>query len=184
MSPTELLHTPLRLRGLGPALIWPDALTAACADPALALVGHVVETPGGCWSPSALRVARRQQNAEERARQRCRALFAEANGFNNLRFYRDPTRTSPRAVYHDFSLQQLRAGGGSRNSYLLHHPHEDHPEHFRLARRPAAIVVHLYGALTEQDLDSLVVVGLTIDRLPFSWYFPGTTVAYCYRRAA
>jgi hypothetical protein len=53
----------------------------------------------------------------------------------------------------------------------------DHPDFFWQRRRSPALVVHLSGDLVLNTVPEKLVV----DRLPESWYWPGTTTAYVFR---
>lgn len=77
-----------------------------------------------------------------------------------------------------FSLRRL-AGIRQRRAWVSDSGEEavghefDHAEFFKRDRRPAAIVVHNYGGPPP------AVPGLRLVRLPWSWYYPGRTTAYC-----
>jgi len=57
----------------------------------------------------------------------------------------------------------------------------DHPDCFVLDHKPAAIVSHTY-APWEKCVEFAQELGLDAERLEFSWYYPGGTIAVLFTR--
>jgi hypothetical protein len=72
--------------------------------------------------------------------------------------------------------EYLRTGRGRRPQVNHHAGVIDHAQFFIANRRPAAILTHSY-----KSWESLVAFattqGLNIERLPYSWYYPGGCTA-------
>ena len=89
-----------------------------------------------------------------------------------------------------FTLRMLRAGspGRTRDDYRGEswHPEIDHPEFYRLPRRPwrpAAILSHTY-APRAQIVTFAAENGLAVEFLDASWYYPGATTAVVFTARA
>lgn len=57
----------------------------------------------------------------------------------------------------------------------------DHAEYFMCQRKPVAILTHSYAPI-ESCLEFARQRGLTAELLPFSWYFPGRSVAVLFTK--
>ena len=91
---------------------------------------------------------------------------------------------------HGFSLRQLLTATHGRSWYDYRgecwHPEIDHPEFYRLPRRPwrpTAILSHSY-APPAQIATFAAEHGLAAEFLEKSWYFPGATTAVVFTARA
>lgn len=97
--------------------------------------------------------------------------FAKLNGWKVARTHFDP-------------YELLALGDVRRGRYNCHYGAGstrglDHPQYFKSGRRPVAIVVHNYaGGPGEPE----PIPGLRVIELPWSWYYPGHTRAFCLLR--
>lgn len=105
-----------------------------------------------------------------------RTLFAESRGWI--------------VGKHGFSLRQLLTATHGRSWYDYRgeswHPEIDHPEFYRLPRRPwrpAAILSHSY-APPAQIVTFAAEHGLAVEFLDASWYYPGATTAVVFTARA
>jgi hypothetical protein len=76
-----------------------------------------------------------------------------------------------------FTLQELKEGIVRRSCPPEYeHPIIDHPDCFKLGLKTVAIVSHTYSKW-EACTEFAQLHGLNAERLDFSWYYPGGTIA-------
>jgi hypothetical protein len=111
---------------------------------------------------------KRAEEAFVSLKTRCVRAFAKDRGWN---------------VKQGMTLDQLVAGKMLKSMVLREPGYSaiDHPEGFLLNRRPIAILSHTYGPW--QECTELAQRhNFSIERLSFSWYNPGVTMAVLFTR--
>ncbi len=80
-----------------------------------------------------------------------------------------------------FEPGRLRAGRRVKLAEVRYGDVLDHCEYFSWNRQPVAILSHTYKAWTRCEAFA-AQHGLTVERLPYSWYFPGRSLAALFTR--
>lgn len=120
-----------------------------------------------------LLIARRKAEVDLDALQKmCLAEFARSRGWKVKK-------------NNGITLQRLLAGRmlGDSLDRSGCHPEIDHRECFMFDRRPKAILSHTYASW-DRCLGFALEHGLYAEQLPFSWYYPGGTIAVLFTRQA
>jgi len=159
-----------------------EADEAACrADVIYSIARHAYESKRGSENTAAL------FNAEVDSR-RARDHLAELQRLERDKFARARGwRVSSRNIYTAQLLAGTLSRGGYRDDCAIEHREsfvgwrDDSPRTPQACRYPKAILSHTHDTW-ESCVHSAEKCGLSVERLPYSWYWPGGCIAALFTR--